>query len=157
MWELDYKDSWALKSWCFWTVVLGKTLESHLDCKEIQPVHPKGDQSWMFIGRTDVEAETPRVCPNPCASSRWCHPTISSSVFPFSSCPQSFPASVSFQVSQLFTSYGLSIGASASTSVLPVNIQDWFPLGLTSRISLKTTGLSRVFSNTTLMAETKKN
>ena len=59
MWELDYKESWAPKIWCFWTVVLEKTLESPLDCKEIQPVHPKGDQSWVFIGRTDVEAETP--------------------------------------------------------------------------------------------------
>ena len=59
MWELDYKESWALKNWCFWTVVLEKTLESPLDCKEAQPVHPKGNQSWMFIGRTDVEAETP--------------------------------------------------------------------------------------------------
>ena len=63
MWELDYKDSWALKNWCFWTVVLEKTLESPLDCKEIQPVHPKGDQSWMFIGRTDAEAETPILWP----------------------------------------------------------------------------------------------
>ena len=59
MWELDYKESWVQKSWCFWTVVLEKTLESPLDCKEVQPVHPKGDQSWVFIGRTDVEAETP--------------------------------------------------------------------------------------------------
>ena len=58
MWELDYKESWALKNWCFWTVVLKKTLESPLDCKDIQPVHPKGDQSWVFVGRTDVEAET---------------------------------------------------------------------------------------------------
>ena len=58
MWELDYKESWAQKNWCFWTVVLKKTLESPLDCKEIQPVHPKGDQSWVFIGKTDVEAET---------------------------------------------------------------------------------------------------
>ena len=59
MWELDYKESWAVKNFCFWTVVLEKTLESPLDCKEIQPVHPKGDQSWVFIGRTDAEAETP--------------------------------------------------------------------------------------------------
>ena len=59
MWELDYTESWALKNWCFWTVVLEKTLESPLDCKEIQPVHPKGDQSWVFIGRTDFEAATP--------------------------------------------------------------------------------------------------
>ena len=63
MLELDYKESWALKNWCFWTVVLEKTLESLLDCKEIQPVHPKGDQSWVFIGRTDAEAETPTLWP----------------------------------------------------------------------------------------------
>ena len=63
MWELDYKESWALKNWCFWTVVLEKTLESLLDCKKIQQVHPKGNQSWVFIGRTDVEAETPVLWP----------------------------------------------------------------------------------------------
>ena len=63
MWELDFKESWALKNWCFWTVVLEKTLESPLDCKEIQPVHPKGDQSWVFIGRTDFEAATPILWP----------------------------------------------------------------------------------------------
>ena len=63
MWELDYKESWAQKNWCFWTVMLEKTLESPLDCKEIQPVHPKEDQSWVFIGRTDVEAETPILRP----------------------------------------------------------------------------------------------
>ena len=59
MWELDYKESWVPKNWCFWTVVLGKTLESALDCKEIQPVHPKGYQSWVFIGKTDVQTEDP--------------------------------------------------------------------------------------------------
>ena len=59
VWQLDHKESWVLKNWCFWTVVLEKTLESPLDCKEIQPVHPKGSQSWVFIGRTDAEAETP--------------------------------------------------------------------------------------------------
>ena len=63
MWELDYKESWVPKNWCFWTVVLEKTLESPLDYKEIQPVHPKGDKSWVFIGRTDVEAETPILWP----------------------------------------------------------------------------------------------
>ena len=63
IWELNYKESWALKNWCFWTVVLEKTLESPLDCKEIQSVHPKGYQSWMFTGRTDVEAETPILWP----------------------------------------------------------------------------------------------
>ena len=63
MWELDCEESWALKNWCFWTVVLEKTLESPLDCKEIQPVHPKGGQPWVFIGRTDIEAETPILWP----------------------------------------------------------------------------------------------
>ena len=63
MWELDYKESWASENWCFWTVLLEKTLESPLDCKEIQPVHPKGNQSWVFIGRTDVEAETSIIWP----------------------------------------------------------------------------------------------
>ena len=63
MWELDYKESWLLKNWCFWTVVLEKTLESPFDCKVIQPVHPKGNQSWIFIGRIDIEAETPILWP----------------------------------------------------------------------------------------------
>ena len=63
MWELDYKESWTSKNWCFWTVVLEKTLESPMDCKKIQPVHPKGDQSWLFIGRTNAEAETPIIWP----------------------------------------------------------------------------------------------
>jgi len=63
MWELDHKEGWAPKNWCFWTVVLEKTLESPLDCKEIQPVHPKGNQSWIFIGRTDAEAEAPILWP----------------------------------------------------------------------------------------------
>ena len=91
---------------------------------------------------------TPRVHPNPCPSSRWCHPTISSSVVLFSSCPQSLPASGSFPVSQLFASGGQSIGVSASTSVLPMNTQDWSPLGWTGWIYLQSKGLSRVFSNT---------
>ena len=64
MWELDCEESWAPKNWCFWTVVLEKTLESSLDCKEIQPIHPKGNQSWIFIGRTDVEAEIPILWPS---------------------------------------------------------------------------------------------
>ena len=69
MWELDHKEGWAFKNWCFWTVILEKTLESPLDCKEIQPVHPKGNQFWIFIGRTDVEAEAPILWP-PDAKSR---------------------------------------------------------------------------------------
>jgi len=88
--------------------------------------------------------------PNPCPSSRWYHPAISSSVIPFSSCPQSFLASGSFQKSQLFTSGGQSIRVSASISVLPMKTKDWSPLGWTGWISLQSKGLSRVFSNTTV-------
>ena len=94
---------------------------------------------------------TPRVYSNSCPMSQWCHPTISSSVIvPFSSCLQSFPASGSFQMSQLFASGGQRIGVSASASVLLINIQDWFPLGWTGWISLQSKGLSRVFSNATV-------
>ena len=100
--------------------------------------------------RPPCPSPTPRVYPNSCPLSRWCHPTISSSVIPFSSCLQSFPASGSFQMSQVFTSGDQSIGVSASASVLPMNIQDWFPLGLTGWISLQSKGLPRVFSNTTV-------
>ena len=93
---------------------------------------------------------TPRVHPNPSPLSRWCHPTISSSVIPSSSGPQSFPASGSFQMSQLFAWGGQSIAVSASISVLPMNIQNWFPLGWTGLISLQSKDLLRVFSNTTV-------
>ena len=93
---------------------------------------------------------TPGACSNSCPLSQWCHPTISFSVVPFSSCLQSFPASGSFQMSQFFASGGQSIGASALASVLPMNIPDWFPLGLPGLISLQSKGLSRVFSNTTV-------
>ena len=100
--------------------------------------------------RPPYPSPTPRVHPNPCSLSQWCHPTISSSVVPFSSCPQFFPASGSFQMSQFFTSGGQSIEVSASTSVLPMNTQDWSPLGWTGWVSLQSKGLSRVFSNTTV-------
>ena len=93
---------------------------------------------------------TPRVHPNQCQLNRWCHPTISCSVIPFSSCPQSFPASGSFQMSQLFAWGSQSIGVVASASVLPMNTQDWPSSGWTGWISLKSKGLSRVFSNTTV-------
>ena len=96
--------------------------------------------------RPPCPSPTPGVYPNLCPLSQWCHPTILSSVVPFSSCPQSFPASGSFQMSQFFASGGQSIGVSASTSVLPMNIQDWFPLGWTGWISLQSKGLSKVFS-----------
>ena len=100
--------------------------------------------------RPPCPSPTSRVYTNSHPLSWWCHPTISSSVIPFSSCLQSFSASGSFQMSQFFTSGGQSIGASASASVLPMNIQDWFPLGWTGWISLQSKGLSRVFSNTTV-------
>ena len=93
---------------------------------------------------------TPGVYSNSCPSSRWCHPAISSSVIPFSSCPQSLPTSGSFPMSQFFVPGDQSIGASASASDLPINIQDWSPLGWTGWISLLSKGLSRVFSNTTV-------
>ena len=93
---------------------------------------------------------SPKVCSNSCPLSQWCHPTISSSVASFSPCPQFFPASGSFPMSWLFASGGQSIGVSASASVLPMNIQGWFPLGLTNLISLQSKGFSRVFSNTTV-------
>ena len=93
---------------------------------------------------------SPRVCSNSCPLSQWCHPIISSSGIPFSSCTQSFPASESFPMSWLFASGSQSIGASVSASVLPMNIQDWFPLGLADLISLQSKRLSRVFSSTTI-------
>ena len=104
----------------------------------------------LQYARPPCLSPTPRACSNSCPSSRWCHPTVSSSVVPFSSFLQSFPASGFFPVSQFFTSGGQSIGASASVSVLPMNIQDWFPLGWIGLISLQSKGLSRVFSNTTV-------
>ena len=93
---------------------------------------------------------SPRACSNSCPLSQWCHPTISSSIVPFSSRLQSSTAWGSFLMSRLFASGGQSIGVSASASVLPTNIQDWFPLGWTSWISVQSIGLSRVFSNTTI-------
>ena len=111
------------------------------------------DSSWPHEPqhtRPPWPSPIPGVYPNPHPSSQWCHPTISSSVIPFPSCPQSFPASGSFQMSQLFPSGGQSIGVSTSTSVLPMNTQDWSPLERTGWISLQSKGLSRVFSNTTV-------
>ena len=104
----------------------------------------------LHHARLPCPSLTPRACSNSCPLSQRCHPTISSSVITFSSCLQSFPASGSFLMSQVIASGGQSIGVSASASVLPMNIQDWFPLGLTDLISLQSKGLSRVFSNTTV-------
>ena len=111
-------------------------------CNSLRPHEPQHT-------RPPCPLPTPRVHPNLCPLSQWCHPAISSSVVPFS-CPQSFPASGSFQMRQLFASCGQSIGVSASTSVLPMNTQDWSPLGCTGWISLQSKGLSRLFSNTTV-------
>ena len=105
---------------------------------------------WLQHVRPPWPSPTLRACSNSCPSSQWYHPTISSSVVPFFSCLLSFSASGSFPMSQFFTLSGQSIGASASASVLPMNIQDWFPLGQTDWISLQSKGLSRVFSNTTV-------
>ena len=116
-----------------WSVV-SDSLQPH------EPQHTRPPCPWP----------TPRVHPNSYPLSWWCHSTISSSVVPFSSCPQSFPASGSSQMIQLFTSGDQNIGVSASTSVLPMNTQDWCPLGWTGWISLQSKGLLRVFSNTTV-------
>ena len=111
---------------------------------------------WLFAihglqhTRLPCPSLLPGACSNSCPSSRWCHPTISSSVVPFSACSQSFPASGSFQMSHFFTSGGQSIGISASASVPPMNIQEWFPLGWTGWISLPSKGLSRVSFSTTV-------
>ena len=114
----------------------------------------QSSNSWQPHGlqhtRPLCPSPTPGAYSNSCPLSRWCHPTISSSVVPFSSCLQSFPASGSFQMSQLFESSGQNIRASASSTVLPMNIQDWFPLGSTGWISLQSKGLSTAFSNTTV-------
>ena len=105
---------------------------------------------WIEHARPPCPSQTPRVYSNSCPSNQRCHPAISSSVVPFSSCPQSLQTSGSFPMSQHLMWDGQSIGVSATASVLPMNIQDWFPLGWTGQISLQSKGLSRVFSNTTV-------
>ena len=104
---------------------------------------------WTEAHQDSLTSPTPGACSNSCPSSWWCHPAISSSVVPFSSCLQSFLASGSFQLTEFFSSGGQSIGVSASASILPMNIQYWFPLGLTGWISLLSKGLARVFFNNT--------
>ena len=114
------------------------------------------DSLWphgLQHARPSCPSPTPGVYSNSCPLSQWCHPTISSSVISFSSCLKCFPASGSFQMNRFFESVGQSIGLSASASVLPMNIQDWFPLGLTGWICLQSKGLSRVFSNTTVQKD----
>ena len=119
----------------------------------VQSLNSVRDSLWTHEpqhARPPCPSATPRAYSNSCPSNQWCHPTISSSVVPFSSHLQSFPATGSFPMSQFFTSGGQSIGVSASALVLPVNIQDWFPLGWTGWISLQSKGLSRIFFTTTV-------
>ena len=125
------------------TGLLGKSQVQFSHSVMFNSLRPHGLQH----ARLPCPSPATRASSNSCPSSWWCHPTISSSVVPFSSCLQSFPLSGSFPMSQLFTSGSQSIGASASTSVLPMNMQDWFPLGLAGLISFLSKGLSRVFSN----------
>ena len=124
-------------------------IEHSCVCINVQFSHSVMSDSLQPHGlqhaRPPCSSPTPRVYSNSCPSSQWCHPTISSSVVPFSSSLQSFPASGSFLMSQYFTSGGQSIGVSASASVLPINIQGWFLIGLTGLISLQSKGLSRVW------------
>ena len=148
MWELNHKEGWVLKNWCFQTVVLERTLESSLDCKAIKPVHPKGNQSWVFNGTTDVEAEAPILWPpdvkrwliwkDPNAGKDWWQEekgrTEDDRVF----------SSESVLCIRRPTYWSFSF------SINPMNIQHWFPLRLTGLISLMSKGLSRVFSSTTI-------
>ena len=141
----------AGKDWEFW-ISRGKLLILYISSVQFSR-SVVSDSLWPHEpqhARPPCPTSTPGVHLNPCPSSWWCHPTISSSVIPFSSCPQSFPASVSFQMCQLFPSGGQSTGVSASTTVLPMNTQDWSPIGWTGWISLQSKGLSRVFSSTTV-------
>ena len=144
---INHKLLWTSMYQCMFSVLLSSNfrwtiqfrclvMSSSLQLHESQNARPR------------CPSPTPGIHPNPCPSSQWCHPAIKSSVVPFSSCPQSLPASESFPVSQLFSSGGQSIGALAS--VLPMNIHDWFPLGWTGLISLLSKGLSTVFSSTTV-------
>ena len=154
--ELIYIQNWA--KWIYTVVRVFRNSEEgavlffiilfisiQFSCSVVSnSLRPHGPQH----ARPPCPSSTPGVYPNSCPLSWWCHPTISSSVIPFSSCLQSFPALMSFPMSQLFVSGGQSIGVSALVSVLPMNIQGWFPWGLTGLISLLSKGLSRVFSNT---------
>ena len=119
-----------------------------LCCCSVAQLFPTLCDLMDYFMDSEITSLSPRVCSNSCTLSKWCYPTISSSVTPFSSCLQSFPALRSFPMSQFFTSGGQNIGASASS--LPVNIEGWFPLGFTGLISLLLKGLSRVFARTTV-------
>ena len=144
--------------WIYYHVFIHSTVDWHLGCfqcfSSVQFSRSVMSDSLqpheLQHARPPCPSPTPGVHSNSCPSSRWCRPAISSSVIPFSSCPQSLPTSESFPMRQLFTWGGQSIGVSASASVLPMNTQDWSPLGWTGWISLQSKGLARVFSNTTV-------
>ena len=137
--KMKYECPWHCNHYIYTSVKFSRSVMSN-------SLWPHGLQH----ARHPCPSPTLRVYSNSCPLSQWYHPTISSSVVPFSSCLRSFPAPRSFQMSQLFTSGGQTTGVSASASVLPMNIQDWFPLGWTGWISLRSKGISRVFSNTTI-------
>ena len=122
------------------------TQSSVQSLSRVRLLRPNG----LHLARLSCPSPTPGAYSNLCPSCRWCHPTVSSSVVPFSSCLQSFPASGSLPMGQFFPSGGKNVGVSASASVLPMNIQDWFPLELAGWISLLSKGLSRLFSNITV-------
>ena len=151
--KLIYQVLWGQEVRFPWFWLQGSE-ECFLQFRSVQFSHSVvSDPLWphgLQHARPPCPSPTPRIYSNPCPLSRWCHPTISSSIVPFSSRLQSFPASRSFQISQLFATGDQSIGVSASTSVLPMNIQDWFPLAWTGWISWLSKGLSRIFSNTTV-------
>ena len=149
--------------WCvIWAFVLSLKFRgiTHLNCMDqdfelcqfssVTQSCPTLPPHGLQHTRLPCSSPIPGACSNSCPLNWWCHPTISSSVIPFSSCLQSCPASGSFPMNQFFTSGGQCIGVSASASVLPMNIQGWFPLGLTGLIFLQSKGLSRAFSNTTV-------
>ena len=149
------QEGWSAEGWNpQFTFHAFEFLQNYFLTHSVQFSHSVlSDSLWphgLQHGRPPCPSPTPRVYPNSCPLSQWCHPTISFSVIPFSSHLQSFPASEPFQMSQFFESGGQRIGVSASTSVLPMNIQDWSPLGWTGWISLQSKGLSRIFSNTTV-------
>ena len=145
---------WILYHWATWEALCHVKWLYHWHFNLVQFSLSVASDSLQPHGlqhtRLPYPSPTPRACSNSCPSSQWCHPTISSFIIPFSSCLQSCPASGSFPMSQFSRWGGQSIGASASASVLPMNIQDWFPLGLIGCIALQSKGLSRVFSNTTV-------
>ena len=143
------RNSWSHVCWCSLLSVGGRISLQKETETEVAQSCPTLRPHELQHARPPCPSPTPGAHQNPWPLSRWCHPTISSSVLPFSSCPQSFPASGSFPVSQLFASGGQSIGASASASVLPVNTQDWSPLGWTGWISLQSLGLLQILEAVT--------